>query len=157
MDWCHYRHHREILTWETTYRWATRSVRKNLGSWRIEEWWTALSNITSLQNHLQVLNCVKSCWLWRSYHTDEIIFTLVKPCSEQTCPVDGGGVILQEARVEMFHNRMKLIIKKCSKWGLNHGSEINKRPPTRYYHKKTAYFSFISSLGCISKSRINRI
>lgn len=35
-------------------------------------------------------------WLWRPYHMIYITFNLTKPFSEPSCPVDWGGVILEE-------------------------------------------------------------
>ena len=41
-----------------------------------------------------------------------IIFILIKPFSDPSCPMDGGIVILEETtpiRIEMFHHRIKVI------------------------------------------------
>lgn len=43
------------------------------------------------------------------------IFILINPFSEPLCPVDGGGVILDETtpiRIEMFPQNIKLIRQK---------------------------------------------
>ena len=43
-----------------------------------------------------------------------IIFILIKPFSDPSCPMDGGIVILEETspiRIEMFHQRIKVIIQ----------------------------------------------
>ncbi len=40
-----------------------------------------------------------------------IIFILIKPFSDPSCPADGGIVILEETtpiRIEMFHHRIKV-------------------------------------------------
>ena len=41
-----------------------------------------------------------------------IIFILIKPFSDPSCPMDGSIVILEETtpiRIEMFHHRIKVI------------------------------------------------
>jgi hypothetical protein len=40
-----------------------------------------------------------------------IIFMLIKPFSDDSCPVDGGNVILEETtpiRIETIHHRLKV-------------------------------------------------
>lgn len=67
------------------------------------------------QSYLFFLLIFEICCVCRSQHMNHIIFILFKSFSEPSCPVDGGGVILEKTtptRIEIFYHRIKMIRQK---------------------------------------------